>query len=211
MDYLWEDLTKDARLWHYFQFTIRKSVLGHHTDSCIKLPSYSGLSLANMVGTLYILFSSYQNTYLLTLSPLGFVVFWLSGTAVAVIYDSRTSHIIKMFWFLSSPGPVPTKLSLVIFQNNLKLLLALPFNTIINKPFGINDWSIIREDSIPPLLILLSTISVFKPMFQPTSHCFQNIPCTFPPLDLCPFNTSCLKHHPSSHVLNASLLQFHIF
>lgn len=96
---------------------------------------------------------------------------------------------------------------LVIFQNYLSIPLALPFDPIINWHLWINRLCTIREDSIPPSLTLFPTISVCKPMFQPTGLCFQNIPCTFPPSHL---PGSCGKHAPHSFLLDKVRCKFHL-
>lgn len=61
-----------------------------------------------------------------------------------------------------------------------------------------------RSFDLTPLT-LFPTISVCKLMFQPTSLCFQNTPCTLPPMCLCPVSGGCLElcPHPLTPLHNA--------
>ena len=61
-----------------------------------------------------------------------------------------------------------------------------------------------RSFDLTPLS-LFPTISVCKLMFQPTSLCFQNTPCTLPPVCLCPVSGGCLElcPHPLTPLHNA--------
>ena len=95
-------------------------------------------------------------------------------------------YIIKTFRFPTFPRPVPENLSLVIFRNNLRVLLALPLNPIINRHLWANRWCTTRGVFDPTLLTLFPTISVCKPMFQlsslvsKTQHVHRHL-CAFVP------------------------------